>query len=99
TEISDRPAEPIVSATRRADNTIYRKRTLRQRFTLTWQTDQQALDQAAAADGCFPLITNDPKLTDAQLLAAYRYQPNIEKRHHQLNSIQDAAPVHLNTPA
>jgi hypothetical protein len=28
----------------------------------------------AASDGCFPLINNDRDLTDAQILAAYRYQ-------------------------
>jgi transposase len=99
TEIIDRGAERIVAQTRKPDGRIYRKRTTRQRFALTCETDQHALGQAAADDGCFPLITNDPTLTDAQILAAYRYQPNIEKRHHQLKSIQDAAPVYLKTPA
>jgi transposase len=99
TEIIDRGAERIVAQTRKPDGRIYRKRTTRQRFALTCETDQHALGQAAADDGCFPLITNDPTLTDAQILAADRYQPNIEKRHHQLKSIQDAAPVYLKTPA
>lgn len=99
TEIIDRDAERITAQTRTPDGKISRTRTTRQRFALTWETDQHALGQAAAADGCFPLITNDPNLTDAQILAAYRYQPNIEKRHHQLKSIQDAAPVYLKTPA
>ena len=53
----------------------------------------------AASDGCFPLITNDHDLTDAGILAAYRYQPNLERRHHLLKSIQDAAPVLLRNPA
>jgi hypothetical protein len=52
----------------------------------------------AATDGCFPLITNDQTLTDAQVLAAYRYQPNQERRHHLLKSVQHAAPVLLKTP-
>ena len=47
----------------------------------------------AAADGCFPLISNDNHLTETELLVAYRYQPNLEKRHHQLKSVHDAAPV------
>jgi hypothetical protein len=51
----------------------------------------------AATDGCFPLITNDQTLTDAQILAAYRYQPNLERRHHLLKSVQHAAPVLLKT--
>ena len=52
----------------------------------------------AASDGCFPLISNDHQLTDPELLAAYRYQPNLEKRHHQLKSVQHAAPVLMKNP-
>jgi len=61
-----------------------------------------ALDRVAydaASDGCFPLISNDRDLTEAQILAAYRYQPNLERRHHLLKSVQDAAPVLLHNPA
>jgi hypothetical protein len=46
-----------------------------------------------------PLITNDHAPSDAELLRAYRYQPNLEKRHHQLKSVQDAAPITLKSPA
>jgi transposase len=53
----------------------------------------------AASDGCFPLISNDRNLSDADMLAAYRYQPNLERRHHLLKSVQDAAPVLLHNPA
>jgi transposase len=73
-------------------------KTTRQRFAISWETSQQALAHAAAADGCFPLITNDRALTDAELLRAYRYQPNLEKRHHQLKTVQHAAPVTLKSP-
>ncbi len=61
-----------------------------------------ALDRVAydaASDGCFPLISNDRDLSDAELLGAYRYQPNLERRHHLLKSVQDAAPVLLHNPA
>ena len=61
-----------------------------------------ALDRVAydaASDGCFPLISNDRDLSDAQVLGAYRYQPNLERRHHLLKSVQDAAPVLLHNPA
>ncbi|HEX2810394.1 MAG TPA: hypothetical protein VHN80_29860, partial [Kineosporiaceae bacterium] len=51
----------------------------------------------AATDGCFPLITNDRDQSDAQVLAAYRYQPNLERRHHLLKSVQHAALL-LKTP-
>jgi transposase len=53
----------------------------------------------AASDGCFPLISNDRDLSDAQVLGAYRYQPNLERRHHLLKAVQDAAPVLLHNPA
>jgi len=53
----------------------------------------------ATTDGCFPLITNDTGLTDQQVLAAYRYQPNLERRHHLLKSVQNADPVLLHNPA
>ena len=61
-----------------------------------------ALDRVAydaASDGCFPLISNDRDLSDAQVLGAYRYQPNLERRHHLLKSVQNAAPVLLHNPA
>src|SRR6266540_4255078 len=53
----------------------------------------------AATDGCFPLITNDTALPDAEVLTAYRYQPNLERRHHLLKSVQDADPLWLRDPA
>ena len=53
----------------------------------------------AASDGCFALITNDRNVTGAQALVTYRYQPNLERRHHLLKSVQNAAPVLLKNPA
>lgn len=79
-------------------NTRYRRRT-RTRFTVSWDTIPDRVAYDAASDGCFPLISNDTTLTDAEVLAAYRYQPNLERRHHLLKSLQDAAPVLLHNPA
>lgn len=69
------------------------------RFGLPADIDLDQITYDTASDGCFPLITNDRSLTDAQVLAAYRYQPNLERRHHLLKSVQDAAPVLLHNPA
>jgi hypothetical protein len=69
------------------------------RFGLRADIDLEHLAHDAASDGCLPLITNDTNLSDAQVLAAYRYQPNLERRHHLLKSVQDAAPVLLKNPA
>jgi transposase len=41
------------------------------------------------------LVSNDHDLTDSELLAAYRYQPNLEKRHHQCKTVLSAAPIEL----
>ena len=79
-------------------DTRYRRHT-RTRLTIAWDTRLDVLAYDAATDGCFPLITNDTTLTDPEVLASYRYQPNLERRHHLLKSVQDAAPVLLRSPA
>ncbi len=68
------------------------------RFSLQYDIAPDRVAYDAASDGCFPLITNDRSLSDAQVLGAYRYQPNLE-RHHLLKSVQDAAPVLLHNAA
>jgi len=78
--------------------TRYRKIT-KTRFTATWHINTAQVAADAATDGCFPLVSNDRNLTGAQLLAAYKYQPSLERRHHLLKSAQNAAPVLLHNPA
>ena len=79
-------------------DTRYRKST-KTHYALTVTIDADKIRHDASSDGCFPLISNDHHLTDTEILAAYRYQPNLEKRHHQLKSIHDAAPITLHSPA
>ncbi len=79
-------------------DTRYRKST-KTHYALTVTIDADKVRHDASSDGCFPLISNDHQLTDPEVLAAYRYQPNLEKRHHQLKSVQDAAPITLHSPA
>jgi hypothetical protein len=83
---------------RPGEGTRYR-RTTRTRHSLQWRARGDIVSYDATGDGCFPLITNDKDLTDAEILAAYRYQPNLERRHHLLKSVQDADPVWLRDPA
>src|SRR5665811_99056 len=40
-----------------------------------------------------------PNQVTTLILAAYRYQPNLERRHHLLKSVQNAALVLLKNPA
>lgn len=66
-------------------------------FEVTCDIDYQQVAYDAVSDGCWPLITNDRDMTGAEVLAAYRYQPNLERRHHLLKGVQDAAPIWIKT--
>lgn len=70
-------------------------RQVKLRFDLSWQIDSKQLERAKRADGVFPLITNDPKLTAEEVLRAYKRQPIIEKRFSQLKTDFNVAPVYL----
>jgi transposase len=65
------------------------------RLTAEVRADKVAYD--ARSDGMFPLITNDAEMTAAAVLAAYKYQPNLEHRNHVLKGPQEVAPVYLET--
>lgn len=82
---------------RPGNDTRYRKIT-RTRHRIAFTVDEVQIARDAASDGCFPLISNDPTMTGAELLAAYKYQPNLEKRHAQLKGTQLVAPVFLHDP-
>ncbi len=82
---------------RPGNDTRYRKLT-KTRFQVTATVDTDQVRHDAASDGCFPPITNDHQLTNTAVLIAHRYQPNLEKRHHQPKSVHDAAPVTLKNP-
>lgn len=78
-------------------NTAYKKivsTTLRIRFTV----NETQVAHDAASDGMWPLITNDRDMPPAELLAAYKWQPNLEKRHAQLKGTQLVAPMWLRDP-
>ncbi len=77
-------------------DTRYRKLT-RTHHRVVWHTKEDIVSRDAASDGCFPLITNDTTMTPAEVLAAYRYQPNLERRNHMLKGPQEVAPVYLKT--
>lgn len=66
-------------------------------FEVTCDVDYDQVGYDAASDGCWPLITNDRDMPGAGVLAAYRYQPNLERRHHLLKGVQDAAPIWIKT--
>jgi len=68
-----------------------------QSFTLTFDVDKDEVKKDEKADGVFPLITNlDPKDYSAKkALEIYKFQPFLEKRHSQIKTYQEIAPVYL----
>ncbi len=71
------------------------KRTTRKEFHVTWNLKQKNIEYDARSDGMFPLITNREDLSLKDILDTYKYQPKLEKRHQQLKSVYDVAPVFL----
>ena len=74
------------------------RRTEKPVFTITAAIHAEKVTYDAVTDGCFPTITNDTVMTPAEVLAAYHYQPNLERRNHLLKGPQEVAPVYLETP-
>lgn len=75
-------------------NTKY-KREDRIRFRLQWETKADVVAYDAKSDGIYPLITNDPDLPAAEVLAIYKEQPRLEKRHEQLKTVYEVMPAFL----
>ena len=67
----------------------------RQRFSVAARVKADVIAADERADGMFPLITNCQDLSLQQILEAYKFQPKLEKRHEQLKSVQQLAPVWL----
>ncbi|HSX82197.1 MAG TPA: IS1634 family transposase [Candidatus Saccharimonadia bacterium] len=89
--------EHVFKQTRRGrpgPDTAYRKITKR-RFDLQWDIDDDAIAYDRKSDGMYPVMTNDRKLSDAQVLEAHKGQPMIEKRFEQIKTVHEIAPVFL----
>jgi transposase len=69
-----------------------------ERLVLLATTNEEAIQEAARRDGLFPLITNSKTATLGEVLEKYKYQPFLEKRHEQLKSVLEVAPVYLKKP-
>jgi transposase len=70
-------------------------RRYKRRFDLHYEVDLAQVTEASSGDGVFPLVTNVAELSAADLLAAYKRQPVIEKRFSQLKTDFSVAPVYL----
>jgi transposase len=67
--------------------TRYRRRE-KMVFHVRATLNAEAVAYDTRCDGLFPLITNDSGITPGEVLGAYRYQPNLERRHHVLKGPQ-----------
>ena len=69
----------------------------KQVFSLSFSVAEDAVREEEATDGVFPLITNlDAEAYPAKkVLEIYKFQPFLEKRHTQLKTYQEIAPVYL----
>ena len=74
-------------------------RTPRKEFHITWELRLKNIEYDARSDGMFPLITNCDDLSLKDILDIYKYQPKLEKRHQQLKSVYDVAPIYLKSVA
>jgi transposase len=75
-------------------NTKY-VREVRERYQLSITVDQAQVAADLASDGVFPLITSEQEMSAADVLAAYKRQPIIEKRFSQFKTDFSVAPVYL----
>ena len=73
-------------------NTKY-KIVVEKKYSLSWNQDKKALRQEKNVDGIFPLLCTDENINAKSALAAYKYQPRLEKRFTQFKSIHNAAPL------
>ena len=65
------------------------------RFSVAARIKDDVVTTDERSDGMFPLITNCKDLPLKEVLAAYKFQPRLEKRHEQLKSVQRLAPMWL----
>ena len=65
------------------------------RFSVAARIKDDIVTADERSDGMFPLITNCKDLPLKDILAAYKFQPRLEKRNEQLKSAQNLAPVWL----
>jgi hypothetical protein len=64
--------------------------------TLHYQRDQAAIERAAATDGVYALATNQPgRLSAGRVLALYKDQQIVERRHRDLKQTLKVRPIFL----
>lgn len=70
-------------------------REAKMQFEVKYRVEYELLAAEVEYDGFFPLITNEPSLSEMELLLAYKGQPALERRFEQLKTDFEVAPVYL----
>lgn len=72
------------------------RRSTKQRFGLTWETNEENIQADVLSDGVFPLVTNCRDLSILDILSCYKSkQPFVEKRHDLLKNTLEIPPAYL----
>jgi len=73
------------------------KRSWNYRYSLQFGVKHQAIQLQSLTDGVFPMITNlaEQDYPAKRVLEIYKFQPFLEKRHSQIKTYQEVAPVLL----
>jgi len=66
-------------------------------YTIEYSLVAEKIRHDACYDGIFPLTTNG-EFSAPEVLLVYKYQPNLEKRHEQLKSVYNVAPIFIQNP-
>lgn len=67
------------------------------KLSLHWWIDANALQAAGRGDGRFLLVTNDFRLSDAEMLALYRQKDAVEKRFEVSKQDLKVRPLHVHS--
>jgi len=72
------------------------RRTVKQCFRLSWESNEENIQADILSDGIFPLVTNCRDLSLLDILACYKSkQPFVEKRHELLKNTLEVTPAFL----
>lgn len=75
---------------------VVKTATRKQRPTLSFHRDQQAIERAAATDGVYALATNlDGRLSPNRVLHLYKDQQTVERRHRDAKQTLKVRPIFL----
>lgn len=75
-------------------DTNYR-RTVKKKYHVSWNPIPANIEYDTKSDGMYPLITNCEDLSLKEILAKYKFQPRLEKRHEQFKTVYGVMPMLL----